>query len=148
MKEHPSLLKILKIDYLAFLGLWFPIIIWAIYIVLLLLNKTNPSDTGLLIAYAVITVLGILVLGWRIQLYYSVFDDGIEAMATISNISFFRDRGRIDYAYLFQGQKFMSGNAVMKTKETRSIQIGDQVVLVVDRNHPKRAFIRDLFLKG
>jgi hypothetical protein len=91
-------------------------------------------------------VVAIVILAWRIRLFYSIFDGGIEAPATISNIMFFRDRGRVDYIYTIQGEKFSSGNAIHKVKQTRSLQVGEQVIVMVDRNNLKRAFIRDLYM--
>jgi 20S proteasome alpha/beta subunit len=52
----------------------------------------------------------------------------------------------VDYVYSHQGQKYASGNAIHKVKQTLALKVGEQVVLIVDRNNPKRAFIRDLYM--
>lgn len=145
MNRQPSRIKIITIDYAAFLSALFPPISWGFYLILRLMGEPMAQAPFLPAIFGVITVLGIGVLAWRIQLINTVFTDGIEASATISRISFFRDRGRVDYYYLYQNQKYSSGAAVMKVKRTRDLNIGDQVIVVVDRNQPKRAFIRDLY---
>jgi hypothetical protein len=146
MNKQPSLVKIITIDYAAFVALLFPIITWGIYIVLVVLQKVKTTDFSLLAIYAGITIVAVGVMGWRIQVFNSVFNDDIEVPAIISNVFFFRDRGRIDYVYTHQGQKYASGNAVHKVKQTRSLLVGEQVIVMVDRNNPKRAYIRNLYL--
>jgi DNA-directed RNA polymerase subunit K/omega len=34
----------------------------------------------------------------------------------------------------------------MKGKKARQLQMGDQVAVMINRNNPKQAFIRDLYL--
>lgn len=146
MNRQPSLLKIITIDYIAFLGWLFPVVMWGIYIALIVLGNIKANDFTLPIIFAVISVVALAILMWRIQVFNTVFSDGIETTATINNVSFFRDRGRVDYVYTYQGQKYVSGNAIHKVKQTLALKVGEQVVLMVDRNNPKRAFIRDLYM--
>lgn len=146
MNRQPSLLKIITIDYIAFLGWLFPVVMWGMYVVLIVLGNVKINDLTLPVTFAVITVVALAILIWRIQVFNTIFSDGIETTATINNVSFFRDRGRVDYVYTYQGQKYVSGNAIHKVKQTLALKAGEQVVLMVDRNNPKRAFIRDLYV--
>ena len=146
MNRQPSLLKIITIDYIAFLGWLFPVVMWGIYIALIVLGNIKANDFTLPIIFAVISVVALAILMWRIQVFNTVFSDGIETTATINNVSFFRDRGRVDYVHTYQGQKYVSGNAIHKVKQTLALKVGEQVVLMVDRNNPKRAFIRNLYV--
>ncbi len=146
MNRQPSLIKILTIDYVAFIAFLFPIVLWGFYIVLTILQKVKIPEFVLPATFAAITVVAIGILVWRVQVVNAVFNDGSEIPATISNVFFFRDRGRVDYVYTYQGQKYISGNAVHKVKQTESLYIGQQVILMVDPNNPKRAFIRDLYI--
>jgi hypothetical protein len=52
----------------------------------------------------------------------------------------------VDYVYIHQGNRYVSSNAIHKVQQTRALRIGDQVVVMVDRNDPQRAFIRDLYI--
>ena len=146
MNRQPSLLKIITIDYIAFLGWLFPVVMWGMYVVLIVLGNVKINDLTLPVTFAVITVVALAILIWRIQVFNTIFSDGIETTATINNVSFFRDRGRVDYVYTYQGQKYVSGNAIHKVKQTLALKAGEQVVLMVDRNNPKRAFIRNLYV--
>ena len=147
MEKRPTIFKIITIDYAAFMAALFPIVFWGMYLLLLAL-KNNPADLRTYPAIAsVVTIISILVLIWRIRLFFTIFGDGLEASATISNVSFYRDRGRVNYVYTHQGQKYASGNLVHKVKQTRLIEVGDEVIVMVDRNKPKRAYIRDLYIQ-
>lgn len=116
------------------------------YIILLILQKVKIMDFVLPVIFSIITIVAIGVLAWRVQVFNTIFNDGLETPATVGNIFFFRDRGRVDYVYTYQGQKYISGNVIHKVKQTQALQIGEQVIVMVDRNHPNRAFIRDLYV--
>jgi hypothetical protein len=146
MNKQPSLVKIATIDYFAFVGWLSPVVSWMTYFALLILGKAEAVNFSLLAIFAAGTLVALAVFAWRIQVFNTVFNDGLEATATISNVSFFRDRGRVEYIYTHQGQKYLGGNALHKVKQTQALQVGQQVVVMVDRNNPKRAFIRDLYV--
>lgn len=148
MIRQVSLTKVLTIDYLAMLGWLFPVITWGLYFLLVFTNRVAAGLSILLIIFILITILSALLLFWRMHIFYTVFGDGQETNATINNITFFRDRGRVDYVYNFQGQRYAAYNAVQKVKQTRALNIGDMVVVLVDPGNPKRAFIRDLYMKA
>jgi hypothetical protein len=83
---------------------------------------------------------------WRYRSISSVFEDGMETQGTITAISFFRGRGRVNYVYSFQGQKYSSGNTINKTKYTKGLEVGKQVAILVDQSDPKRAFVKQIYL--
>ena len=142
MNKPPSLLKIITVDYSAFLGCLLPVLMWGIYIVIIALGIVKTNDPTLPILFATITFIALFILIWRIQIFKAVFNSGIETTAIINHISFFRDGGRVGYVYTYQGQEYTSSNAIQKGEETLALKLGEQVILVVDRNNPKRAFIR------
>jgi len=147
MEKRPTVFKIMNIDYVAYLAALFPVAFWGMYLLLLALKRmqvTNPTYPAIA---SVITFISALVLIWRIRLFFRIFGDGFKASATISNVSFYRDRGRVDYVYTHQGQKYASGNLVHKVKQTKIFKVGDEVVVMADRNKPKRAYIRDLYMQ-
>lgn len=146
MNNPPSLLKILTIDYAAFLGWLVPVTMWAFYIFLQIVGNIYLQDITYLVMVIGFSVIGLTILLWRILTINIIFNDNIQTMGTISHLAFFRDRGRVEYVYTYQAQKFCSGNGIHKVKQTEQIKIGSEVVLVVDRNNPKRAFIRDLYI--
>ena len=145
--QTASILKIIQTDYAAFLAILVPVVLWGLYGMLLVMGRTPATLQVFLTASAVITLVGVFVLVWRIQTIRALFRDGVQTAATISNIFFYRDRGRIDYGYTFEGQKYLSRNAVHKVKQIQALSVGEQVAVLVDRNNPKRACIRDLYLQ-
>jgi len=145
MVRNPSFFKVVTTDYPTFSACLFPPASGAFYL-FLSLTEENPVDITVSIFFAAGSVIALIVLLWRIQLFNTIFSDGMTANATISKVWFFRDRGRINYSYTYLGQNYSSGNVVMKIKKTRQIKVGDQVVVMVNRNKPKQAFIRDLYL--
>jgi hypothetical protein len=86
------------------------------------------------------------VLAWRVGLLWRAFRNGTQVRGKILSVYLRRDRGRVEYTYIFDNQEFKSGAAVHRTKQTKALKQGDRVILMVDRANPKRAFIRDLYL--
>ena len=92
----------------------------------------------------ILVALGILV--WRLTTIFNLFNDGQEATATITDISFYRDRGRVAYIFMFQNEKYLNSNAVMKHGKSRMLQVGEQKIVLVNRDNPKKSILKDLYL--
>lgn len=146
MTVTASLRKIMLTDYAAFLAALFPVGMWVVYLVLGALGRLDPTDPVFPALSGLVTLAGLGMLAWRVRLIAGVINTGMTTEATISQITFFRDRGRITYLYTFQGQKLVSGNAVMRTGPTTALKVGQVVTVAVDPNQPKRAFIRALYV--
>ncbi|TEU11420.1 MAG: DUF3592 domain-containing protein [Anaerolineales bacterium] len=154
--RQPSPLRIIQSDYVALLAALFPIVSWVMYVATAYfgffpgLRGRDPltgADAPFFLYLGIITTLiGIPLLVWRIRSFQAMFTRGVEVPGRITNISFYRDRGRVEYAYTYQGQTYQGGNAVRKTGRTKALQPGGEVVLIVDRDNPKRALIRDLYV--
>jgi hypothetical protein len=93
-----------------------------------------------------ICVIGIAAIIWRIRLITSAFEFGWEVEGDIVGISFFRDRGSVTYIYTIQGERFQTSNAIMKHRLTKSLARGQKVVIMANRDNPKVAFIRDIYV--
>ncbi len=155
VSDRPPFTRIIWTDYIAFLGLFFPLMIWALYLLLVGFSSPfNPAgettaavqeNLRLFYISLALSLVGMSLLVWRLLLIGSVFLHGLEARGQIDEIFFYRDRGRVKYTYTFQGETYTSGVALHRTRKTRALQTGDQVTLVVDRERPKRAFIRDIY---
>jgi hypothetical protein len=92
------------------------------------------------------TILGILSAAWRVYTIVSTFNDGFAVPATVQNVWYFRDRGRVEYIYTYRGEKYQGGNAIHKSKYTRFLETQDRVTVLVDGNNPKRSFIQELYV--
>jgi hypothetical protein len=146
MNNQPSPYKIITIDYVSFFAFIFPIISWVMYALFVLFQRIDPADFYFPAFLATITIIAICVIGWRIRTINKISNNGYEIPATISNIIFFRDRYRVDYVYTLQGIKYISSNYVMKVRKTQKLQVGEQVIVIVDPEHPKYTFIRDIYI--
>jgi hypothetical protein len=107
----------------------------------------DPKAAAFFLSIApIVTVVGLLLLLWRIRTIRKVFAEGDEVPGVITGIFFYRDRGRVEYAYTYQGQEYQSGNAIHLTALTRSLTPRQAVTIMVDSLNPKHAFVRELYL--
>lgn len=146
MPKRPSLAKIITIDYAAFVAWLSPVVMWTVYLALRLLQPATGTSSVFPVLATVITAIAIVVLAWRIRQLDTVFREGVETSATIRQVTFYRDRGRVEYGYTFRGQPYVSGTVVHKVKATQALRVGDHLTVLVDRTNPKRAYLRDLYL--
>lgn len=148
MARRPSIVRIVKVDLAAYLACVYPLLFWLTYGVMLLFIRERAADPLLIGALLATTVVGVLVVLWRVQLVLMVFADGVEAMATVGSVGFHRGGGHIAYTYPYQGQTLQGSNSVARTTRTNALKTGDVVTVLIDRHNPKRAFIRDLYLSA
>ena len=146
MQKQPSFLKIIWTDYLSFITTIIPVMIWVFYLIMQFLDKVDLMGSYTLVILSILSVISLGILFLRVSHFFSVFTYGYEVNAVITAVSFYRDRGRVEYAYELQTQKYVSGNSIMKTMATRKLVVGDGVIVVVNRDQPKEAYIRDLYL--
>jgi hypothetical protein len=142
--KHPSILKIISIDYFAFLSTALGLMAVGLYVY----DRFFQGNTSQSFAWfaAGILVLGLLGLAWRYISIVSLYNNGLEARATVSVVTFFRDRGAIRYIYPYEGKRYAGHMTVMKNKRTTSYDVGDEIEVIVDRENPKKSLIKDLFV--
>jgi hypothetical protein len=142
--KAPSLGRIVGIDSLAFGGAVIPPALWGFYLVMLWLDP-GSADAWLFPALpAVITILGVAVVIWRVRLVRNVFAHGVEAMGSVQSTTTTRGSNtRIEFTYTFAGQTFSGSNVVSQAQFGG--KPGDAITVVLDPRWPKRAFIRDLY---
>lgn len=148
MNRQASIFRIVTVDYIAMISIIAPLAIWGVLLVIAL-SQGREKVEGLFTYIAIgITAVSLVSLFWRIQLIRGVVGDGLEVSGVICSLSFFRDRGRVEYIYTHGGKRYQSGNAIHKSPLTSRLRQGDTTTLVIDRNRPERAFIRDLYVGG
>jgi hypothetical protein len=147
--HSPSFFSIVQADYVALLSFLFPIAMWGLFIFNRYIasgpDRADAASFFLRLAIAA-TVIGIPLLIWRIRTFQAHFARGVEVAGKVTGIGFRRDRGRIEYAYSYQGQTYHGANAIHKISKTRYLKPGDEVALLVDPDNPKRAFVRDIYI--
>ena len=142
--REASFLKIIWTDYAACLSWIFMLVMGGL---LAYDQLTGQLELGNILIYMTVAVvlIGIGVILWRVRLISSAFEFGWEVEADITDIGFFRDRGRVTYVFTIQGQRYQVGNAIMKNKYTWALQRGQKVTVIARQGDPKIAFIRDLY---
>ena len=105
--SRPSVLRVIQNDYIALVAFLFPIVCGAMYVLGMFFAKEDWATFIYVVLF--VTVGGVLVLLWRYRLILSVFTQGMEVSGTISRVSFFRDRGRIEYVYDWDGETYSGG---------------------------------------
>jgi len=143
-EKSPSLLKIIWTDYWAFILTIFSIIFPIIY----LYDYLRPEETASNFSLISVAFLGLSVFG-LISRWISIvtlLNSGWEVKATISETGFFRGRGYIKYIFPFQNGRYAGMMNVLKNKATSQYRVGDEVIVIVSRDDPRKSFIRDLFI--
>lgn len=142
--QSPSLFRIISTDYPSYLSVLFPVVFGA-FTVYFFITKHNSSQLFLLIT-ALVTIIGVPTLIQRYRTISSVFENGIPTKGLITAMGFLRGRGRVEYSYIAQGERYTSSNAINRNARTRKLRIGQNVNVVVDPDNPKRAFIQEIYL--
>jgi len=155
MNKYPSIYRIVKNDYTAMAAvivLFLVGIVSIAYGAYLYWQPHEQINMNLIIYITPIVAISLfmatVVLIWRIQRIQSTFETGQIVQGHIYTLSFFRDRGRIEYIYTYQDKKHLSWNAIMKTKQATALNSGDAVTIAVNPTNPKIAFVRELYLES
>ena len=143
-EKRPSILRVIQIDYWAFIAAVFTVLFWVFYLYDTFIRKNEAANY--LYWLIGVTFVCLAVILWRYASILSIYGAGLEAKAVVSGAGFFRDRGYISFIYTYQGQKYQSRVSVMRTKRTARFQVGDEIDVLVDRDNPKRAVIRNLYV--
>jgi hypothetical protein len=129
-------------DFNLTLAIIIPLIVWAIYILTLMF--VGGSQVVFYLA-VIITLLSPVALWLQLRKMQARYNAGEEVTGELHKVFFHQDRGRVDYSYTYQDQKFSNSVAIHKTKITEGFKVGQSIQLVVDREKPEHAFIVDLY---
>jgi hypothetical protein len=99
--------------------------------------------------FASLSVVATLVLGailcWRIVRVYSLFARGFVVPGNIHGVALAKDRGRVDFGYVVNGQPVYGWTPVHKTRRVLSLAAGQPVHLLVDPARPGMALVAELY---
>lgn len=147
----PSFSKIIATDYPAFIASLVPILLFFIYLIFFVIQNSlvRPILPQVLdiILYALIgiTLIAMLYMLYRTWSIQRVFRRGSDVQGRVTAVDFRRLGGRVSFNYSF-GQKRITSQIILRRgAHTKSCRKGDRVLVVVDHENPKRAFIRDLY---
>ena len=155
--RRPSVFRIMQCDLFAGIPIIFMLAMMLMYLVIMYFgyipaigrhDAITSEDAPFFLNLAIIAgIIGIPLLVWRVKLISNLFEKGDEVKGFITYIGFHRDRGKIKYEYTYQNQKYQAGNSVFKTGRTKYYKQGDEIVLLVDSENPKKAIIKNLYSK-
>lgn len=98
----------------------------------------------LFVPIAAMTLLAGILL-WRIDRIRYFFHQGQATKGIITGIWIVRDRGRLEYAYEFNGRRWDAWSYVHKNSAVLSLAENQIVDVLVDRLRPSHAIVRDLY---
>lgn len=149
--------KILKNDYLALVSLLLPSVFIVLYVdalcggVLRSLLKIGRTGIGEPKTFLYIVIASVLIfvplLIYRITAMKNHFKNGVTVDGRITYLEFYKDRGRVEYKYSYNDEQYESGNALPKNAYTSALKKDMLVSLIINKDNPKKAFIKELFTK-
>jgi hypothetical protein len=150
MNRQPSPYQIILNDAEAFRAAVYPVVFWLIALLIVLPTGRGVGGSGLALSLILLaglaTVIGLPMLMLRVNRVRGVFEVGQEVEGVIVQADFLRERGWLDFTYVYQGKPFKGRVEVMNNDRTRQFEAGKPVVLMVDPQNPRQAFVRDLYL--
>ena len=151
-RPTPSVVRVVLSDYVALLALIGVVVTWALHILAAngVIFTSRWSDTeltggGFLEIAIIATAVLLPLFAYRIYAFIAIFKRGLLCKAEISDISFFKDRGRVEFKYTLHGKGYSTGTRIMKNARTRALNVGQEVDIVVHPEKRSRAFIVDLY---
>ena len=154
--SKPSFFRVIQSDYIALLGLLFPAVCLVMYICVAYfgyfpgLRGRDPIQGTegaplFLYGFIITAVIGIPLSIWRYKRIQKIFLNGVIVAGKVEGIYFHRDRGSVDFSYQYEGKSYLKPTPIMKTARTRALTRGMEVAVVVNKDDPNQALIRDLY---
>ncbi|MGE0707942.1 MAG: DUF3592 domain-containing protein [Planctomycetota bacterium] len=155
-RRSPSVLRILQADYLSGLCVIAPLVGWGLFVAVEVLGLSPgrrgaasagaPRGHVLLYVALVATAVCVPLLLARLRSFFATFRAGVEVTGRVLSVSFYRDRGTIEFAFEHEGREHAVSRGVHKTARTAALEAGDEVAVLLDPRAPQAALIRDLFV--
>ena len=138
-----NLRKVLSTDWPALAAAWGIPIIWAIHFGFPYLH---PTALPLPIWFPAAISAGLITwLVWRIGRVARLFAHGQLTSGQVAHLSIAKDRGRLEFAFEYQGKRICTWTPIHKTKTVLALAPGAIVEVLFDTNHPTRAIVKHLY---
>jgi hypothetical protein len=142
--QSPSFFRVITTDYPSYLSVLFPVVFGA-FTMYFFATENTAAQLFLFLTIGA-TVIGVPTLIQRYRSISSVLANGTLTKGVVNSVGFFRGRGRVEYSYTFQGEKYTTSNAINRNGRTRNLRVGQTVKVLVDPENPKRAFIQEIYM--
>ena len=93
-------------------------------------------------SFCLIELVGFIL---RMNIIKSYFRNGIVVKGTITELMYWRDRGRITFKYNMEGSEHIGNLTIHTTKATANLGKNDEVKVLVKQENHKKAIIMDIF---
>jgi hypothetical protein len=137
-----DILLVLKRDYLTSLFLLSPLALWAAVFI----RNIGGHDIR---AYLIAAIAGsVLLVGiglLRLGTIMSLAESGVEVTASINQIIMRRNKGRIEFTYVYNGEREEASMAFRSRDPVKDVQRGTNLNALVDPNKPRRAILPAVF---
>lgn len=138
-----SLRKVISTDWPTLAATLGIPIIWAMHFGFLYLR---PTVLPLPIWFPVAISAGLIAwLVWRIRRVARLFAHGQVISGRVTYLSIAKDRGRLEFAFEYQGKLISTWTPVHKTKAVLALAPGAMVEVLFDTSHPTRAIVKHLY---
>ena len=138
-----SLRKVISTDWPALAATLGIPIIWAIH---LGFPYLRPTALPLSIWFPAVISAGLIAwLVWRISRIARLFAHGQVTSGQVTHLSIAKDRGRLEFAFKYQGKLISTWTPIHKTKAVLSLAPGAIVEVLFDTSHPTRAIVKHLY---
>jgi hypothetical protein len=156
----PSLLVVVKTDFLALLGALAPVVGAALAVAAvagvlpdrhrsvaegqLAWLPAQPRDAAAVFA-AALAVAGAALIAWRMRKIRAAFGSGHRVEGTITRLRPFKDRAYVHYSYRIHGAQREVRHFVHQTAAFRALAEGQAITVAVDPATPGDGFVVELF---
>ncbi|HYV65380.1 MAG TPA: hypothetical protein VE964_04000 [Myxococcales bacterium] len=140
--EAPSIHRIIWVDWPALFAASGIPIAWLIGFIFPYIRR--GAQPRIAVAGALTTIC-IAVVASRVLRIQRLFRLGTTTQGRITALRLAKDRGRIECAYEVEGRRFESWSPVHKTRAVLSLEVGEVVEILVDKERPLRAVVKRLY---
>lgn len=150
--QPPALRQILWTDYTAFIHAVLLVMVWVVFIAWVPSWRTSgpiisPKMAPYYLGFCLlISFISLAMLAYRVYLVKMIFSQGDQVRGRITKIEFRRDRGRVEYVFIYKGEERRVRAGIHRTKQTLALKKGARVIIMVDPSNPEKAFIHDLYI--
>lgn len=143
-RNYLSFRALLRHDTFIFVSYMLPLAMSIIIIPAAIIpGPPTAFSMGLLVATLTI---GAIVLAVRVGFVRSVYRKSVIVKGKVDSLTFWgRGWGRITYSYTLDGQRYTARNLIVMNNVTTSFFPKQEVMVVVNPEKPRRAFVVELY---
>ena len=156
MENSFSLKNVIKHDYISLLSFVCAIIMAVLLLQMYFIGFSFSRGSGLVFVpveerflyyciFGGIGLIGLLCFISRINIIKGYFNSGIKVKGIISELMYWRDRGKITFIYNIEGKEYQKTIAIHTTKMTASLGKNDEIIALVRTDNHSKAIIKDIF---